>query len=87
MTEDRQESVHIDRHHLRVPANFSAILLAAPWRCFLASSNTNPVTRALEETCHLSVSLVVALPGLVKRSLAILISEVRVCAMPTKIRC
>ena len=85
MTEDRQESVNIDRHHLRVPADFSAILLAAPWRCFLASSNTNPITRALEKTCHLSVSLVVALARLVKRGLAVLISEVRVCSMPVKI--
>ena len=85
MTEDRQESVHIYRHHLRVTTNFTAILLDAPWRCFLASSNTNPVTRALEKTCHLTVTLVIALASLVKRGLAILISEVRVCAMPANI--
>ena len=85
MTEDRQESVHIDRHHLRVSADFPAILLAAPWRCFLASSNTNPITRALEKTCHLTVTLVVALAGLVKGGLAVLISEIRVGPMPAKI--
>lgn len=44
--------------------------------------HNKPLSRALQNGCHLPVPFIIPLPGLIQRSLAILIPQVRVSTVP-----